>query len=156
MVQEDVTPLPYIKFCSHTNCLKSASILGLNNVCTVWNIFLKHSRVYSLEMCRFISQLKILWFYSLEEGHLYMWIAESILCLLGLLCNCFINWNMILMFPKLWGTGQEHVFVFSWKLAICKRPLREENVIVCVQKQLSEPVYSCSWMSRKGCKIQSL
>lgn len=38
MVQEDVTP--NIKFCSHTNFLKLAFILGLDNVCSVWNIFL--------------------------------------------------------------------------------------------------------------------
>lgn len=60
----------------------------------------KHSRVYSLEMCRFISRLKILWFYHLEEAQLCMWVAGSILCLLGLLRNCFVNWNMILLFLK--------------------------------------------------------
>ena len=121
MVQEDVTPLPYTKFCSRMSCLKLASILGLNTVCTVWNRFLKHSRAYSLETCKFISQLKILWFYHLEKEHLYICIAESVLCLLGLLCNCFINWIMILVFPKLWGTLQEYMFVLSWKLALCKK-----------------------------------
>lgn len=67
--------------------------------------FFKHSRVYCLERCRFISQLKILWIYHLEENNLYMWVAGRILCLLGLLCNCFINWNTISVFLKLWGTG---------------------------------------------------
>lgn len=116
--------------------------------------FFKHSRVYCLEGCRFISQ--ILWIYHLEEGNLYMWVAGSILCLLDLLCNCFTNWNTILVFLKLWGTGQEDVFVFSWKSVMCKKPLREENVITYVQEQLLEPVYPHSWVSREGCKIQSL
>lgn len=38
MVQEDVTL--NIKFCSRTNFLKLAFILGLDNVCSVWNFFL--------------------------------------------------------------------------------------------------------------------
>lgn len=118
--------------------------------------FFKHSRVYCLERCRFISQLEILQIYHLEEGNLYMWVAGSTLCLLGLLSNCFINWNMILVFLKLWGTGQEHVSVLSWKLVICKKPLREENVMIYVQEQLLEPVCPHSWVSREGCKIQSL
>lgn len=56
----------------------------------------KHSRGYCLERCRFISQPEILWICHLEEWNLYMWVAGSILFLLGLLCNYFINWNMII------------------------------------------------------------
>lgn len=115
--------------------------------------FFKHSRVYCLERCRFISQLEILWICHLEEGNLYMWVAGSILCLLGLQCNCFINWNTLLVSLKLWGTRQEHVFVFSWKLVISEKPLREENVTIHVQEQLLEPVCPHSWVSREGCKV---
>lgn len=82
--------------------------------------FFKHSRVYCLEGCRFISQFEILWSYHLDEGNSYMRIAGSVLCLFGLLCNGFINWNMILVFLKLWGTGQEYIF-FLLKVGICKK-----------------------------------
>lgn len=153
MVKEDVTP--YKKFCSRTNFyLKLASILGLDNVCSVWKIFLSTPGYIAWKGVDIF--LNLLLFYHLEEWNLYMWVAESILCLLGLLCNCFINWNMILVFLKLWGTGQEHVFVFSLKMLICEKSLREENMIIYVQEQILEPVYPHSWMPREGCKIWSL
>lgn len=108
MVQEDLTP--YVKFCLCTNFLKLAFILGPDNA--QCEIFFKHSRVYCLERYRFISQLETLWIYHLEEGNLYMRIAGSILCLLGLLCNYFINWNMILVFLKSEVLGKNR-FLFS-------------------------------------------
>lgn len=144
MMQEDVTLLPYTKFCSHTSCLKFAFILGPNNVCTVWSFFFKHSRAFSLEKCKFISCLKYSRSTTWEKGvcicelqkvFCARWACYVIVLLIEIWYCCFLSSEVL---------GKK-TFLFSperWQYI--KKPLREENVIICVQEQLLEPVYSCS------------
>lgn len=104
----------------------------------------KQSRAFSLEKCKSISRLKYSRSTIWEKG-IYICELQKVFC---------ARWAryVIVLLIEIWycfflsseALGK-NTFLFSpesWQYV--KKPLREENVIICVQDQLLEPVYSPS------------
>lgn len=126
MRQEDITSLSKSKFCLHTSCLKLAAILGLNNVCRVWNIFWstpgrtvwKYLDVI-LSLKYYISTIwkKSIFIFKLQEVFCACWTWYLIILLIKIDYGCFSTDEVV----------GENTFFFSsesWQYVKKKKKLK--------------------------------
>lgn len=168
MVQEDVTPLPYIKFWSRTNCLKLASILGLNDVCTVWNIFWNTPGYIAWKCVDLFLSLKYygstiykkgICICELQKVFCAWWACYVIVLLIEIWYWCSLSSevlgkNTFLFSPESWQYVKKLLEKKMWSL-VCKNSYRSLciHVLGCPGRDAKYKVCKVDWYRHRFCSI---